>query len=169
VSKGKEFLAELDLEELQAVADTLVVCEVNRVIKEKILNGEPIYPDQVELYKQEVRDTFMKGGNKRFIEILKGEMKDAPISVRTNIVGKQKNLAGMTDKLVNVWRQIVAAPQVLDDPRMAKILNQILEYSDLEPIDFYRPPTQPLVSPQTKPLQEVAQPTFPTFTNQTRN
>lgn len=149
ITKGQTFLAELDMRELQEVADNLVICEANNFIKEKILNGEQINPEEVELQKQGVRESFMKGGNKKFIEILAGEMKKTPIDVEVNIAGKQKDLAGRTDKLVNIFRQIMQSinPQtgqsILDDPRMADIFNQILESSDFSPIDFSRK-TQPL-------------------------
>ena len=101
-----------------------------------ILDGQTIYPEDVEARKQLVRDEFTKKGNKHFLEILRGEFKDAPISVKTNIAGKQKDLAGRVTKLTNVFRTIISNPQILQNPQMAKLFNQILEASDLEPIDF---------------------------------
>lgn len=155
ITKGQEFIAELDLEELQSVADSLVINESNKKVKEKILNGELIYPEEVEAYKQTVKDEFMKAGSKRFIEILKGEMKNAPIDVFVNVAGKQKDLAGVTDKLVNVFRQMLSTynPQtgsfaIFDDPRMSKVFNEILESSNLSPIDFYQKPKQITQVPQ---------------------
>ena len=152
ISRGQEFLSELDLDELQGVADSLVINEANKVIKEKILNGELIQDKEIETFKQKTRDEFMKGGNKKFIQILKNEMADAPISVTVSIVGKQKNLSAITDKLVNIFRQIISAPQVLDDPRMSKIFNQILESSGLNPIDFYQKPKPQLPQSQTSQM-----------------
>jgi len=152
ISRGQEFLSELDLDELQGVADSLVINEANKVIKEKILNGELIQNEEIETFKQKTRDEFMKGGNKKFIQILKNEMADAPISVTVSIVGKQKNLSAITDKLVNIFRQIISAPQVLDDPRMSKIFNQILESSGLNPIDFYQKPKPQLPQSQTSQM-----------------
>lgn len=147
VSKGQEFLTELELEELQQIADNLIVNEANKFIKEKILNGESVKEEEVELHKERTREQFMKGGNKKFIKIFEGEMKKVPIDVEVNVAGKQKYLSAITDKLVNVFRQILAAPQILDDPRMTKIFNQILEYSGLSPIDFYSKPKVPIQSP----------------------
>jgi hypothetical protein len=74
--------------------------------------------------------------NRKFIEILKGELEDAQIMININIAGKQKNLAERVDKLVNIFRQIAVNPQVLEIPQMAKMFNQILEASGLSPIDF---------------------------------
>ncbi len=140
IEKGQEFLADLSLDELQAVADNLVVVETNKMVKERILNGQEIQPQMVQEFQQKTKADFMKGGSKRFLKILKDELKDAPIDVEVNIAGKQKDLKGMTDKLVNVFKTIVSNPTVLDDPRAAKIFNQILESSGLSPIDFYQPP-----------------------------
>lgn len=158
ISNGVQFLSELDLDELQAVAEGLVTCRANDLIKEKILNGETIDPQEIDSYKQQVREEFLKGGNKKFIEILKDEMKDAPIDVYVNIAGKQKDLYKITDKLSNIFKQIFSTynPQtgafaIFEDPRMAKIFNQILEASGLSPIDYYskpKPQSVPMAIPQ---------------------
>jgi hypothetical protein len=167
IMKGKTFLAELELDELQTIAEQLVVCETNKMIKEKILNGETLDPAQVDAFKQDARERFVKGGNKKFVEILKDELKDAPMSVEINIAGKQKYLAGMTDKLVNVFRTIVANPSVLQNPAMAKLFNQIIESSGLEPLDFtgftvaqpaQLTPPQQVPAGGTQPLQELNKP-----------
>ncbi len=77
-------------------------------------------------------------------KLIAGEMKKAPISVKINIAGKQRDLSGMTDKLVNIVRQVLAAPQMLENPQLSKIFNQILEYSGISPIDFstFKAPVQ---------------------------
>jgi hypothetical protein len=152
ISKGKKFLAELSLDELEMVAESVVTCAVNNRIKKKMHDGKLMSKEQVELLKSTIRAEFMKRGSKRFIEIFKGEMADLPKRVKISIAGKQKDLSRMTDKLVNIFRQIIANPAVLDDPRMAKLLAQIIEASGLSPIDFGltipRPPqAQPTPSP----------------------
>ena len=160
VNHGQEFIAELDLDELQGVADNIITNEANKTIKEKILNGELVEKEEVEMLKEKTREGFMKGGNKKFIKILKEEMKDAPIDLFVSIVGKQKNLSQITDKLTNVWRSIIANPQILQQPPMAKLFNSILQNSGLDPIDFSgftKPTEQPLeqqrqVAPQ--PVKE---------------
>ena len=165
ISKGQEFLAELDLEELRAIADNLVIKETNAMVKEMILNGQDVFSEDLQAHKQMVRDDFMKGGSKRFVEILKGELKSAPIDIEINIVGKQKDLVGRTDKLVNILRQMISTynPQtqtfmIFEDPRMLKLFNQIIESSGLSPIDFYAPPQvrQPM-NPNVNSLAQLAQ------------
>lgn len=167
ITNGTKFLVELDADEMQQIVEALVVSETNKVLFDLIVKGEEIFPEVIEGHKQRVRDEFRKGGNKRFIEILKGELKDAQMSVEINIVGKQKDLVGKTDKLVNIMRFVFSTfnPQtgkfvVFDDPRIAKLFNQIIESSGLSPIDIYAP--SPLVSDRipveaVKPLEKLAQ------------
>ena len=160
IVKGQEFLAELDLEELQYVADSFVRNSANGMIKELILNGELVKPEDIEFHKNHAREEFMRGGNKRFLKILKDEMKKAPIDARVNIAGKQKNLVAQTDKLVNIFRQIIAAPQVLQSPPMAKLFNQIISASGLDPVDFSGftlPVPQPQLAPQQIPQRPLEQ------------
>jgi len=106
----------------------------------------------------------MKDNNK-FIEILKDEFKDALINIKINVANKQKNLSAMTDKIVGIMRQAFSTYDsntktfaIFDDPRMAKMLNQILEYSDMSPLNFdsYLPQKsqvvqQPVSQPANKP------------------
>lgn len=139
ITADHEFLASLDLDELQTVADNVVTQESNNYAKEMVLQGLDYDPQKVQAYGQQVRNEFMKS-SKKFIQILESDLKGVPLSVQVNIAGKQKDLSGLTDKLVNVFRQIIQAPGILDDPRMAKIFNQILESSGLSPIDFYQKP-----------------------------
>jgi len=135
ITKGKEFLSELTLDEMQYVADKVLIAQTNDLVKRIILNGQLVTPEVIEQFKAQAKIDFMKD-KRKFIKILKDEMKDAPVSVKTNIAGKQKDLAGVVDKLVNVFKQIVATPQILQSPPMAKLFNQIIEGSGLEPVDF---------------------------------
>lgn len=161
ITKGNKFLSELELEELQYVADNLVTCVANDAIKEKILNGETIDPNEIETLKQQTRDSFMKGGNKKFLEILKGEFKNISMDIEIVIDNKQRDLTKLADGIQKVFQTVLAAPQVLDDPRMVKILNQALQASGLDPIDFTggykQQPQTPQVQPQQVPNQTLQQ------------
>lgn len=140
ICEGTTFLAELSLEELQYVTDCLVRNAANTYIKERILSGELVDDQEVEAIKQRIRDDMQAKGSKHFIEILKGEFKDAKLSVKVNIAGKQKNLASVVDKVVNVFRFAFSNPmgfaQTMQIPGMAKSFNDILEFSGLSVVDF---------------------------------
>lgn len=141
ITKGKTFLSTLSLEEMQNISEKVVKNQVNRKVIDRVLEGKLTTKEQQELWKQEFTEEFMKDNNK-FLKIIKDELKDAKVNIKINVAGKQKNLSAMTDKLVNIFKQIMSSvnPQtgqsVLDDPKMAKIFNQILEYSGLSEIDF---------------------------------
>jgi hypothetical protein len=159
IVKEQVFMQELSADEMQAVTEQILTKKTNEFKKRMILGMQDINEDLVNAYKEQVKIDVSKEGNKKFFKILKDEMKDISISVMTNIAGKQKNLALLTDKLVNVLRQYIATPQIRQDPEMAKLLNTILESSGLSPIMFSPPPAQAMAQPQagTMPMQQANQ------------
>ena len=165
INQGQEFLSELDLDEMQSIADKFAKNQAEKILKEKVLNGQTIELDERETLKEKVKEDFMNAGNKRFITLLKDELKNAPLDIEISVVGKQKDLAGITDKLVNVLRFMLQTynPQtgsfaVFDDPRMMKVFEQIIEFSGLSPLDFYAPSPKPASAPmgQMKPISAEA-------------
>ena len=160
IVKGTKFLSTLSADEMMSVGDAVVTNTVNRRITEKVLEeGLESFPSQeeIDLLKQVIMEGFNKSNNK-FLEILKDEMTGEKLSVSTNIAGKQKDLSLITDKMVNVVRQVLAAPQILQDPTMMKWLNTILESSGLSPIMFSGRPmqVQPQQGAQTQPLNDLS-------------
>jgi hypothetical protein len=104
----------------------------------------------------------MLGGNNKLIEIIKEDLKDVSLDVRINIAGKQKDLSGITDKLVNVLRFMLQTYDpntktfaVFNDPRMLKLFENIIEYSGLSPIDFYMSPEKIMPQMIQQPVQKV--------------
>ena len=137
ITKGVKFLATLSPDEMEYVADCLVRGAVGEVQKERVLNGQMVMSEEEKMqFEAQVREEFARGGNRRFIEILKEDFKDIEMKVKVNVAGKNKDLAGIVDKLVNIFRQIFADPTILQDPKAVKVLNKIIEYSGLDPIDF---------------------------------
>ena len=154
IMKGTEFLSELSLDEMQKIADNIVIIEWNKYAKKRILNGQAVDPSEKEPYMQKVRDEFMKD-NKKFVKILKDELKGAPIKVKINIKNKQKRLGEMVDKMTNIIRFAFSTYDpntktfaVFQDPQMAKLFNQMIEYSGFSPIDYGARPVQQSLPPQ---------------------
>jgi hypothetical protein len=148
IANDHTFLAELSADEMQKVVEQVAINESNRIIVEKVLNGEDVTPEEQTSLMEKSKQGFLKD-NKKFIKILKKEI-TKPLSVMTNIAGKQKNLALLTDKIVGVLRQYLATPQIRQDPEMNKLLNVILESSGLSPIMFGASPMPPQ-APQGAP------------------
>jgi hypothetical protein len=137
--RGKTFLSELSLDEMKKIVDNVVIIEANKMIKNRVLAGQDVTQEEVNLHKETIKAEFMKD-NKKFIKILKDELKDVEVRVKINIKGKQKNLGVMADKMTNIFRTIFSSPQgfmqVMQIPAAAKAFNQMLEASNLSPIDF---------------------------------
>lgn len=164
LSKDQEFLSELDLDELQLVASSLVKNKIEDFKKEKVLKGELFDDAELDIIREKVREDFMSGGKERFLKTYKEELKGIPLVIKTNIAGKQKDMLARVDKLNAVFSQVFSSydPQtkqftVLQDPKMAKLFNEILQNSDLSPIDFgVAPPPQPTPMPQPAPVATPA-------------
>jgi len=137
MNSGKKFSEELTLDELQEIVESVVTNEVNEEIKQLILAGEEVTPEQQTLLSQVKREKFMKGGARRFMETLEGELDEIPVDVFVNIKGKQRRMVENADKITNIIREILANPQgIAQVPGVGKAFNQLLEESGMSPIDF---------------------------------
>jgi len=146
IIKDQEFLADLSADEMQFVADRMTVNKVNRIIVQKILNGEWIDKEEIENLKIKTRENFVKSGNKKLIKIFAGELKEAvkKLKIKINVENKQKNFGSMMDSISNIIRFILSTynPQTgqsaLDKPEINKLFNQMIEYAGLEPLAIAR-------------------------------
>lgn len=136
ITEGATFLSELTLEEMQYVTDCMVTRLANDKIIEMVINGEEVSQEAIDQFKELIRSEFKRRGNKHFIKVLKDEFRSTKLKVKVSIRGKSKDLNAHTDSLVNVFRQIIANPAVLQIPAIARIFNDIIESSGLDPADF---------------------------------
>lgn len=158
MNKGIKFSEDLSLEELQEIADTIVNNEVEEAVKKQILEGKVITNEGRELLRQTKKEAFMKAGNRRFMETVKGELDEIPVDVMINIKNKQRRLAQDADKLTNIIREVLANPQgIAQVPGISKAFNQLLEESGMSAIDFSALTTAPAQeeAPQ-QPLPQLA-------------
>lgn len=159
ITKGTRFLSELSLDEMQMLAEKITTKAGNKMVKDRVLKGLEVTQEEVDLHKEMVRKEFMKD-NKKFIEILKDELKNAPIRVKINVAGKQKDISLMADKLGDIFRQIIANPQgflqVMQIPQAAKSFNQMLELSGMSPLDYEAKPNAMVQINETQKQQAPA-------------
>lgn len=171
ICKGVTFLSELSLEELQYVEEKMANAAWNKYSTEKVLNGLDIEQGEQEAFITDFKSKLKKQGNKRFIEILKDEFRGIRLAVKVSVSGKSKNLAMMTDKIVNVFRFAFSNPQgfaqAMQIPGMSKSFNQILEFSGLSPVDFSN--IKLMEMGNTQPTQTETQPLSDLATNQMQN
>jgi hypothetical protein len=145
ITKGKQFLATLNTEELSWVSDQLAENYAARQAFEAIVNLK--IPLSKEIYVAEFKQKFSKGGNKRLIEIMKDEFKGVEIKMGINVANKQKDLVNLSDKLLSVFQFVFSNPQgfqqAMQIPALAKSFQDILEFSGLDQADFLTLTTPP--------------------------
>ena len=147
--KGDEWLDELSLDELQEVAEKVSINQSNKRIKELVLNGKMVTPEEAQIMKELIKEQFMKGGQKRFLKIMKDEFKKLPLKLKINVAEKQTNLTENIAKLNNIFRAVFTPQgvQMLQSNQgLAELFNDILESSGLSPIN-YASLTTPIKSP----------------------
>jgi hypothetical protein len=158
MNDGDEWMVDLDLEEMQFIAKQISTTAANRkavdmVIKYFDEKGDAPTQEEIDAFKEVIKKNFMDTGSKHFLEIVKGELNKIPVDVFVNVAGKQKNLDKITTGLTNIFRTVLSAPQLLQDPGIAKLFNEIIEASGFSPVNF-----QGLQV--VKPMQQPQQPSI---------
>ena len=155
ILNGKKFLATLTSEDLTWIANQLAENYAYREQAEDIFNG--VVARDKELLKQKFLQDFGKKGNKHLLEILKDEFRDVEVQMGINIFSKQKDLVGLSDKILSIFQFIFTNPQAFQQamqiPALSRSFQDILEYSGMNATDF-----STLTS---LPISSSIQPTFP--------
>lgn len=137
MNNGVKFSEELSLEEMIEVSEIVANNKANKEIAELILKGELVTKENKEQLVEFYKEEFKKGGNRKFFEVIKGELNDIPTEVMVNIKGKQKDMIKIADSITNIIREVIKNPQAFSQiPGIGKAFNQVLEASNLSPIDF---------------------------------
>lgn len=148
---GKTFSEELSMDEMLEISEKVATNQAEREIMNLILDGKIPTPEVREELIKIKKEEFMKGGSRKFMEILKGELDGLPLDVLINIKGKQKRMAQNADKITNIIREIVANPQAFQQiPGIGKAFNELLEESGLSAIDFSQ-----VVTPEESPVAQA--------------
>lgn len=139
INKGHEWTDELSLDEMQMFAESISNKEANKVIKNVILSGKSVTQEQADALRETLKEVFHKGGEKRFLKIIKDEFASTPIDIEISIADKQKNMAEDVSKLNSLFR-ILFTPGAIQSIQQSKelsgLLNEILEGSNLSPIKY---------------------------------
>lgn len=136
LNTGKTFSEELTLDEMVEIGETIAKNKVEEKLKEVIFNGGVITQEMKDTLIAQEMEEFKKGGNRKFFEIVKGELNKIPLNVMVNIKGKQRAMAQNADKITNILREIMKNPQAFQQKGIGKAVNQLLEESGMNPIDF---------------------------------
>jgi hypothetical protein len=129
--RNTKFIADLDNEEMEWVVDQLSINMARKKVIDRMFSNIFVSKEEQDILIQEAKKELLKKGNKFLIKILKEELKDAEINIGINIAGKQKNLAGLTDKILSVFQFVFTNPQAfmqsMKIPALARAFNDKLE------------------------------------------
>lgn len=159
MDSGKKFSEELSLDELSEIAETITKNEIEKKIKRMILASGKVPTNQErDAMRKTFKDDFMKKGFRRFFEVLQGELKDIPKDVYVNVAGKQRKMAQNADRITNIIREVLRNPVGFATvPGIGKAVNQLLEESGMNPIDYSQITNPPVPEPIKSPIApEVA-------------
>ncbi|MBX3498114.1 MAG: hypothetical protein KF889_01620 [Alphaproteobacteria bacterium] len=133
IKKDKELVATLEPDELELVSDALAKKEVNDFAKEQILSGA--IPDPIDLQGIDAaaRESSMRQSRRAFVGF-QDLFSDWAGTVDVITTGEQKNKAVVLETLFNVFKTVATAPQLLQDPVMARLFNQIVEIAGISPV-----------------------------------
>lgn len=157
ILKGKKFLANLSMEELQWVAEQMSIKESNEIIKDAVLyHRKVVTKEEQDVMIQVRKQAILKKGSKQLVEILEGEFEDVEIKMGINIANKNKNMADMSDKLLSIFQFVfqnpIAFQQSMQIPALAKAFENILEYGGMSIENF----STLLQAPVQQPVQQEA-------------
>lgn len=175
INKGSKWLDDLSLQELQEVAEKTAQNIVNGskpdkngvrkfegIIRKMVLSGKMPTEEMRQMMLQQVKEEMMKGGEKRFLEAVKDELKDLPTDVEISISNKQRNMAEVVSKLNSVFRTLFtpgAIQAIQANKGLSDLLNNILESGGLSPVNFASFNAQPQISPmQPQMMPQQMQP-----------
>jgi len=137
MNNGVKFSEDLSLDEMEEVMTEITKNLVNTRLKEGMLEGRTYTAEDKEALSQVVIADLMKGSKKKFMEVVKDELKDIPVKVFVNVAGKQRNMAQNADKISKLVGNILANPEAFATiPGLAKSYNELLEESGMSAIDF---------------------------------
>lgn len=135
ILKKHNLVADYEDDELDVIDDAIAAFEGNKMMRESIMAGKPVMPEDQAVMMGDIRDQLKKRGKKREVEIPEGFL-DIEGKVTANITGELKNKAAVLQSLDGIFKTVVSTfnPQTgqyaaLQDPVLAKIFGQIVEMS----------------------------------------
>jgi hypothetical protein len=155
IKKDKELTTTLEPEELELVSDALANHEALRFAKEQVLSGNLVAQQDLDAIKQTARESSMKLRRKGFKDFA-DLFDDWQGVVDVITTGEQKNKAAMLETLFNVFKTVAQAPQILQDPTLARLFNQLVETAGVSPL-LLQPKGAPTEPAQQLPEEITAQ------------
>ena len=141
LTKDTEFSTLLSGDEMEQLCNAVVNSAKNRHMAEMMFAGKLVDPEEIEQLVQNFKQQFYQHGNQKFLKIMADEFKDVPIDMIVDFSQEEMAGAGIAEELTTIFAQLLPVlgqdPQFFQkNPQMAKIFNDILENSGLNPMSI---------------------------------
>jgi hypothetical protein len=157
LKKDKDLTATLEPEELETISEAWAQHLTIRFAKDQILDPQApaLSPDDVENAKNVFRSSHMAMPRKSFTNF-NDLFEDWQGTVDVNTTDEQKDKAGMLQAIDGIFKTVATAPQILQDPRMADLFNQMIALYGFSPLAPGGNKQQPAIMPTPVQPQQVA-------------
>lgn len=108
----------------------------NDFIKEKLLNGEYIDPQEIEALKQLAIERYQKQGDARFVKMKKSFYADAEYDFDFIIGNEQADPSVLVQNTQAVLLAVAQNPAILQDPRTKMLFFKYSEYLGVSPAEM---------------------------------
>lgn len=162
--KGHDLVADYDDDELDLIDQDIATLQTNDIIKERLLAGETVTPEEQAEGIMAVKESLRKTGKKREMKIPEGWL-DVQGNITANITGELKNKSAMLQSLDSVFKTVVSTfnPNTgqyaaLQDPVLSKIFGQIVEMAGIPFSAGQLRPSQtaPMQSPEGADMSAIS-------------
>src|SRR6185312_10122142 len=132
INRTKEFIGDMTDDELEVVAGLIADFEANEQVKDAVLSGQVVTQADMDQLKQSIAQAHTKAGKKRKFKFPKGFFKgDYGVEVITT--GEQKDRQKVLSSLFQIFQVVAQNPNVLQNPTMGRLFNEIMETAGVSP------------------------------------
>jgi len=158
LTKDDEIFESFTSKELQLIDDVLQTKLYNKIVVDRLLEGNPIASEEEDaLIKEDVKSQLRKKGSKRHLQDIKKYIKDMDASVVVHTTDEARNKAVYFESLANALQLL--APE---DPRRNAIIDRIMDSIGIskDELELYTTevsPTNPQPQLEDKRLAQAGQ------------
>lgn len=162
LEKAHTLNGEFSKEELDQIDEAYISYVLSEEIQKKREQGILVNREAVDSEYARLKRELSLTKNRRYLDIPKGYYSKARKKVRVVITNEQRNKAAIMESLSNILMSVVKAPQILQDPRLKKLFNKIMEMAGISPIEVDTVEAQPQPTMQPQPAVPAGVPSLPT-------
>lgn len=145
-------------QELKILDDAAAEIHANDFVKDKILKGEVVTPEMLDLEKTRAKKEYKKLGENRFVKIKDAFYDDVEFEFDFIINNEQAEPAMLVQNTQSVLMAVSQNPMILQDPRIKMLFFKYAELLGVSPAEMEMADNQAQSSPMQQLLDPQAQP-----------